>query len=172
MCTTTRLLRRHKTVNGIVQDVAIKFLDWCCCIHLGGSETNYCHLSVVLHLNNVCQGSENPITRSYGVGTQRVMFLTAVMKQRVTIKFCVKLDKTRIENFTMLQTVYGDEAWSRSCVFEWFKRCKYARELHQDDPRIGRPLTTRNADTIANVCEMVIRDRRLTQNDVGWIKRQ
>jgi hypothetical protein len=31
----------------------------------------------------------------------------------------------------------------------------------QDDPRSGRPSTSRNADTIANVREMVTRDRRL-----------
>jgi transposase len=55
----------------------------------------------------------------------------------------------------MLQTVFGDEALSRSSVFEWFIRFKDRREDLQDDPRSGRPSTPRNADTIANVRELV-----------------
>jgi hypothetical protein len=66
----------------------------------------------------------------------------------------------------MLQPVYGDEALSRSSVLERFKRFKDGRKDLQDDPRSGRPSTSRNADTIANVREMVTRDRRLTRNDV------
>jgi hypothetical protein len=49
------------------------------------------------------------------------VFLTAVMEQRVNIKFCVKLDKTGTETYEMLKTVYGDEALNRSIVFEWFE---------------------------------------------------
>jgi hypothetical protein len=83
--------------------------------------------------------------------------LTAVVDQRVNIKFCVKLGKTPTETYEILQTVYGDEALSRSS-----KRFKDGREDLQDDPRRGRTPTSRNADTIANVREMGTRDRRLT----------
>jgi hypothetical protein len=62
----------------------------------------------------------------------------------------------------MLQTAYGDEAVSRSSVFEWSKRFKDGREDLQDDPRSGRPSTARNANTIANVREMMTQDRRLS----------
>jgi hypothetical protein len=44
--------------------------------------------------------------------------------------------------------------------FEWFKRFKGGREDLHDDPRSGRPSAPRNADTTANVREMVTRDRR------------
>jgi hypothetical protein len=79
------------------------------------------------------------------------VFLTAAMEQRVNIKFCVKLGKTP----TMLQTAYSDDASSRSSVFEWFKRCIDGCEDLQDDPSSWCPSTSRNADTIANVSEMV-----------------
>jgi transposase len=82
------------------------------------------------------------------------------MEQRAIIKFCIKLGKTLTETYKMLQTVYGDEALSRSSVFEWFKRFKDGREDLQGDPKSRRPSTSRNADTIANVREMAIRDRR------------
>jgi transposase len=83
------------------------------------------------------------------------VFLTAVMEQRVNIKFCVKLGKSPTETYEMLQTVYDDEALSHGSVFEWFKRFKDRREDLQGEPRTGRPSTSRNADIIANVRELV-----------------
>jgi hypothetical protein len=90
------------------------------------------------------------------------VFLTAVMDERVNINVYVKLCKMPIDTHEMVQTVYGDEALSRSSVFERFKCFKDGREDLQDDPRSGRPSTSRNADTIANVREMGKRDPRLT----------
>jgi histone-lysine N-methyltransferase SETMAR len=62
----------------------------------------------------------------------------------------------------MLQTVYGDEAPSRGSVFELFRQLKDGREYLQDDSRSGSLSTPLNADTIANVREMVTRNCRLT----------
>jgi hypothetical protein len=80
----------------------------------------------------------------------------------VNINFFVKLGKTPAETYEMLQTVYGEEALSRSSIFEWFKLFKDGREDLQDDPRSGLPSSSRNADTIPNAHEMVTRNRRLT----------
>jgi hypothetical protein len=74
----------------------------------------------------------------------------------------VKLGKTPIETYELLQTVYGNETLNRSSVVKCFKRFKGGREDLQDDPRSGRPSTSRNADTTADVREMVTGDRRLT----------
>jgi hypothetical protein len=52
------------------------------------------------------------------------------------------------------ETVCGDEASSFCNISEWFKRFKDGYEDLQDDPRSRCPSTARNADTIANVCEM------------------
>jgi hypothetical protein len=41
-------------------------------------------------------------------------------------------------------------------AFDWFKGFKDGSEDLQDDPRSGRPSTSLNADTIANVLETVI----------------
>jgi transposase len=84
------------------------------------------------------------------------------MEQRVNIKFCVKLGKMTSETYEMLQTVYGDEALGSSSVFKWFKRFKDGRQDLQDNPRSVRPSTSRKADTITIVREMVTRDRRFT----------
>jgi hypothetical protein len=55
------------------------------------------------------------------------VLLTAVMEQRVNVKFCVKLGKTLTETDEMLRTVCGDEALSRSSVFELFKDERHMR---------------------------------------------
>jgi hypothetical protein len=83
------------------------------------------------------------------------VFLTAVLEQRVNIKCCVKLGKTPTKTYKILQTVYDDEALSRSSVFEWFKRFQDGHEDLQVDPRIGRASTCRNTDAVANARKMV-----------------
>jgi hypothetical protein len=40
------------------------------------------------------------------------------MKQRVNVKFCVKLQKSQSETLEMLKTVYGESAMSKSNVFK------------------------------------------------------
>jgi hypothetical protein len=67
----------------------------------------------------------------------------------------------------VLQTVYGDETLSRSNVFQWSERFKDGSEYLQDDLRNGLPSTSRNADTIAIVCQIVTRDRPLAIRTVS-----
>ena len=45
-------------------------------------------------------------------------------KQRINLKFLVRLGKTPSDALGMLQEVYGDGTMSRSRVFEWHKRFK------------------------------------------------
>jgi hypothetical protein len=65
-------------------------------------------------------------------------------------------------NLRNVANVYSDEALSHSSVFGWFERFKDRREDLQDDPSSRHPSTSQNADTIANVREIVTRDCLLT----------
>ena len=65
----------------------------------------------------------------------------------------------------MLQQVYGEEPMSRTRAFEWHKRFKEGREEVEDDPRSGRPSTSRTVDNIERVKQMVHADRRLSADD-------
>ena len=80
-------------------------------------------------------------------------------EQRANLKFLAKLGKTPSESFTMLQQVYREETMSRTRAFEWHKRFKEGREEVEDDPRSGRPSTSRTADNIERVKQMVRTDR-------------
>uniref|UniRef100_A0A8C4Q4B9 Mos1 transposase HTH domain-containing protein n=1 Tax=Eptatretus burgeri TaxID=7764 RepID=A0A8C4Q4B9_EPTBU len=83
-------------------------------------------------------------------------------EQRANMKFLAKLGKTSSESFTMLQQVNGEETMSRTCAFEWHKRFKEGREEVEDNPQSGRPSTSRMADNIERVKQMVCADHRLT----------
>ena len=51
---------------------------------------------------------------------------------------------------------------SRAPLFEWHKRFNSGLEEVEDDPKSGRPSTTKTADNIGKVNELVRSDRRLT----------
>lgn len=84
------------------------------------------------------------------------------MEQRINLKFLVKLRKSPTECFKLLKEVYGKDVMSRARVFEWHKRFKSGREEVEDDPRSGRPSTSKTDENIARVKQLVRSDRRLT----------
>ena len=84
-------------------------------------------------------------------------------EQRINLNFLVRLGKTPSDTLEVLQEVYGDETMSRSRVFEWHKRFKEGREDVEEDCRSGRrPSTSRTADNVERVKQMVRGDCRLT----------
>jgi len=79
-------------------------------------------------------------------------------EQRCAIKFCVKLGETGIETFNKLKQTYGEHALLRSRVFKWFKAFSEGRESIKDEPRSGRPSTSKTDNNVRS-------DRRLSAND-------
>ena len=84
------------------------------------------------------------------------------MEQRINLKFLVKLGKGPTDCLKLLQEVYGEATMSRARLFEWHKRFTSGREEVEDDPKSGWPSTTKTADNIGKVNELVRSDRRLT----------
>ena len=52
---------------------------------------------------------------------------------------------------------------SRKCVYEWFKRFREGKETTEDEPRSGRPTTSRTPEIIENVRQLLAQDRQLTR---------
>lgn len=62
----------------------------------------------------------------------------------------------------MLVKVYGQEAVSKKCVYEWFQRFTDGKEDVKDEPRSGRPRTSTTPDNVERVQRMLAADRRLS----------
>ena len=84
------------------------------------------------------------------------------MEQRINLKFLVKLDKGPTDCLKLLHEVYGETTMSRAHSFEWHKRFTSGHEDVEDDPKSGRPSTTKTADNIGKMNELVRCNRRLT----------
>ena len=87
-------------------------------------------------------------------------------KQQICVKFCVKIGKSVTETFEMLKIAFGEESMCRTQTYEWWKRFKEGRTSVDDDPRSGRPSTSKTDDNVAKVRE-VIRSNRLTVQEVA-----
>jgi len=84
------------------------------------------------------------------------------LEQRTNIIFIVKLGKSGNEIREMLVQVYGDNAMKKTAVYKWVKRFSEGRECVTDEEKSGRPATSRTEENIANVCQIVRENRRLT----------
>ena len=76
-------------------------------------------------------------------------------EQRVYIKFCVKLGRNGTETFEILRTAFDEQCLNRARIFEWHKRFKEGRDSVDDNPRSGRPKTSKTDDCVARVRELI-----------------
>jgi len=83
-------------------------------------------------------------------------------EQRCAVKVCVKLGETGIETFHKMKQAYGEHVLSRSQVFKWYKAFSEGREIIKDEPRSGRPSTSKTDNSVGEVQALVRSDRRLT----------
>jgi len=90
-------------------------------------------------------------------------------EQRTCLKFCFLLGKTPTESLEMLQEAFKEQALSRARVFEWFSRFKKGALSIEDQPRSGRPSSSRNDENIAKICEKLNKDRRYTIDELSEV---
>ena len=83
------------------------------------------------------------------------------------MKFCFKTGKTASETYELLKTAFGDKCLSRSNVFIRLNRFKNGRESVEDEPRSGRPSTSKTDDNVVKVRNLVRSDRRLTIREMS-----
>ena len=65
-------------------------------------------------------------------------------------RICMKIGKSVIESLEMLKIAFGEEAMCRTQNYEWWKRFKEGRNSVDDDPRSGRPSTSKTENNVAN----------------------
>nr|CAH7750037.1 unnamed protein product [Callosobruchus chinensis] len=62
----------------------------------------------------------------------------------------------------MVKKAYRDAALSKTRVYQWFSSFKNGEMSIEDQPRPGRPSTSRNDENIEKINALVREDRRLT----------
>jgi len=79
-------------------------------------------------------------------------------EQRVCIKFCFILGKTAVETVTMLREAFKEEALSQARVYKWFSQFKHGETSLEDQPRSGRPSTSRTKENIKKIRDAIMFD--------------
>jgi len=87
-------------------------------------------------------------------------------EQRISVKFCFKLNKTAAETHQILKEAFGEQALSQARTFEWFKCFKDGRVSVEGRKHSGRLSTCRTLEMIAKVREVILEDRQQTIHDV------
>jgi len=82
-------------------------------------------------------------------------------------RICVKIGKSVTETFEMLKIAFREEAMGKTQTYEWWKRFEEGRTSVDDDPRSGRPSTSKSDDNVAKVREVIHSNRHLTVREVA-----
>jgi len=80
---------------------------------------------------------------------------------------CVKIGKSDTETFEMLKIALGEEAMCRTQTYERWKRFKEGRTSVDDDPRSGRPSTSKTDNNVAKGREVNRSNHHLTVREVA-----
>jgi len=62
----------------------------------------------------------------------------------------------------MVNAAYGDQALSRSNVFQWYGRFHGGREDIEYDSRSGRPTECRNDNNVEKISQLLLQNRHLS----------
>ena len=82
------------------------------------------------------------------------------LKQRAVMKFFFLLGKTAGETVLMLETAYKEATLGKTQVYKWFSRFRNGELSLADQPRSGRPSTSRTDENITRIRELILEDRR------------
>ncbi|XP_076058551.1 protein GVQW3-like [Oratosquilla oratoria] len=93
--------------------------------------------------------------------------MTERQEQRYCIKFCQKLGNSQVETIRKIQTTSGNDAMGITQIMEWYNWFKDGRTTVENEPRSGRPSTCRNDLVIAKVNAVMMRDRRVTIQEIA-----
>jgi len=77
-------------------------------------------------------------------------------------QICTKREKTRIETYEMIKSVFPYEAMSRKQVSVWLCRFEDGCTSNEDNERWERPSSSSNDEVGAKIRDLVTAGRRLT----------
>jgi len=88
------------------------------------------------------------------------------LEQCSVVKFCFLLGKTAGETVVMLETACKEAALGKTQVYKWFSCFRNGELSLADQPRSGRPSTSRTDENIARIRELILEDCLRTIDDL------
>ena len=85
----------------------------------------------------------------------------------ISMKFCMKLQKSAKETHSMLKLVYGDAAVTVKMVYKWFERFRNDCESVEYEERSGVPSTSKTQENVERVSEMIWSNKWLTIREIS-----
>ncbi len=83
-------------------------------------------------------------------------------KQRVIMKFQVKLGDGDGGILKRLRTVYGDGVLKTMAVYKWVVCYKEGQESHEDNPHSGRPVSAHTDENVKHADEVLAINHRIS----------
>jgi HTH domain in Mos1 transposase len=78
------------------------------------------------------------------------------------VKFYCLFGKSAAETIVIIKTAYGEAALSKTRVYECFQGFKNGEKSIEDQPRSGRPSTSRTDENIDKINALIRQDLRRT----------
>jgi hypothetical protein len=82
--------------------------------------------------------------------------MAETLEQLAAVKFCFLLE----EMVVMFETAYNEAALGKTQVYKWLSRFTNGELSLADQPRSGRPLTSRTDENITRIRELILEDSR------------
>ena len=113
----------------------------------------------------------NKGVKSYIIINVNLQFSLKMQREeyRSVIKFLYLNGNSEDEILRSLQNTYGQNALSRTTVFNWIREAKWGREGVQDAPRPGRPCSVVVDANVRLVEKLVLEVRRITTEQLEEI---
>jgi hypothetical protein len=73
------------------------------------------------------------------------------IKQRVSIKFCMKLGKFDTKTLEMLREAFGEHSLNQTVVYEWNSCFKASQGSVEDDKPSGQPSTSKMTENVEKI---------------------
>ena len=86
---------------------------------------------------------------------------------RSNLKFCFKNGRTPYQTLIEMRIAHKEKAPCLATIYRWFQKFSKGEESLTDNPRIGRPVSTRTLANINRVKTLINSDRRLTIREIS-----